>query len=150
MLQGVGLREKSAANSRFTPITQFQSSNYIPYDCLCICIRAHNAGNSPSRIASSMRSTILLFSKSGKARGGTRVLDFTAAGHPGLLDWIACLSLTQVLRTFEQGLLSVGLIVGIFAGLSGFAALATVWLPPGVRVRNKVFRGLSAGQGCEG
>jgi hypothetical protein len=34
MLQGVGLREKSAANSRFTPITQFQSSNYIPYDCL--------------------------------------------------------------------------------------------------------------------
>src|SRR6266403_1272664 len=81
---------------------------------------------------------------------GSWVLVFTAAGHPGLLDWIARLSLTQVLRTFEQGLLSVGLIVGIFAALSGFAALATVWLPPGVRVRNKVFRGLSAGQGCEG
>src|SRR6266404_3981133 len=74
---------------------------------------------------------------------GSWVLDFTAAGHPGLLDWIARLSLTQVLRTFEQGLLSLGLIVGIFAALSGFAALATVWLPPGVRVRNKVFRSIA-------
>src|SRR5258708_35129865 len=73
---------------------------------------------------------------------GSWVLDFTAARHPGLLDWVARLSLTQVLRTFEQGLLSVGLIVGIFAALSGFAALATVWLPPGVRVRNKVFRSI--------
>jgi len=65
------------------------------------------------------------------------------AGHPGLLEWIARLSLTQVLRTFEQGLLSLGLIVGIFAALCGFAALATVWLPPGVRVRNKVFRSIA-------
>jgi len=73
---------------------------------------------------------------------GSWVLDFTAAGHPGLLEWISRLSLTQVLRTFEQGLLSVGLIVGIFAALCGFAATATVWLPPGVRVRNKVLRSL--------
>src|SRR5712672_2423009 len=43
---------------------------------------------------------------------GSWVLDFTVAGHPGLLDWIARLSLTQVLRTFEQGLLSAGLVVG--------------------------------------
>src|SRR5258706_1956232 len=43
---------------------------------------------------------------------GSWVLDFTVAGHPGLLEWIARLSLTQVLRTFEQGLLSLGLIVG--------------------------------------
>jgi hypothetical protein len=73
---------------------------------------------------------------------GSWVLDFTVAGHPGLLEWVARLSLTQVLRTFEQGLLSVGLIVGIFAALCGFAALATVWLPPGVRVRNKVLRSI--------
>jgi hypothetical protein len=39
---------------------------------------------------------------------GSWVLDFTAAGHPGLLEWVASLSLTQVLRTFEQGLLSAG------------------------------------------
>jgi ABC-2 type transport system permease protein len=74
---------------------------------------------------------------------GSWVLDFTVAGHPGILDWIARLSLTQVLHTFEQGLLSVGLIVGILAALCGFAALATVWLPPGVRVRNKVFRSIA-------
>jgi ABC-2 type transport system permease protein len=73
---------------------------------------------------------------------GSWVLDFTVAGHPGLLEWIARLSLTQVLRTFEQGLLSVGLIVGVFAALCGFAALATIWLPPGVRVGNKVFRSI--------
>src|SRR5712671_3305145 len=45
---------------------------------------------------------------------GSWVLDFTVAGHPGLLEWVARLSLTQVLRTFEQGLFSVGLIVGTF------------------------------------
>src|ERR1700730_16063341 len=73
---------------------------------------------------------------------GSWVLDFTVAGHPGLLEWIARLSLTQVLPTFEQGRLSVRLIVGIFAALCGFAALATVWLPPGVRVRNKVVRSI--------
>ena len=39
---------------------------------------------------------------------GSWVLDFTLAGRPGLLEWIARLSLTQVLRGFEQGLLSPG------------------------------------------
>lgn len=74
---------------------------------------------------------------------GSWVLDFTVAGHPGILDWIARLSLTQVLHTFEQGLLSVGLIAGIFAALCGFAALATVWLPPGIPIRDKVFRSIA-------
>src|SRR6266581_1855570 len=73
---------------------------------------------------------------------GSWVLDFTVAGHPGLLDWIARLSLTQVLRTFEQGLLSAGLVVGIGTAVCGFAALATVWMPPGVHVRTKLFRSL--------
>src|SRR5260370_26427258 len=39
---------------------------------------------------------------------GSWVLDFTVVGHPGLLEWVARLSLTQVLRPFEQGLLSPG------------------------------------------
>jgi hypothetical protein len=69
---------------------------------------------------------------------GSWVLDFTLVGRPGLFSWIGNLSLTQVLRTFEQGLLSVGLVAGICAAVLGFVALATVWLPPGVRVRNKV------------
>jgi ABC-2 type transport system permease protein len=73
---------------------------------------------------------------------GSWVLDFTVAGQPGLLAWIARLSLTQVLRTFEQGLLSVGLVVGIGAAVFGFAALASVWLPPGVHVRDKVVRSI--------
>jgi ABC-2 type transport system permease protein len=74
---------------------------------------------------------------------GSWVLDFTAAGHPGLLEWVASLSLTQVLRTFEQGLLSAGLVVGIGTAVCGFAALATVWLPPGVHVRNKLVRSIA-------
>jgi ABC-2 type transport system permease protein len=73
---------------------------------------------------------------------GSWVLDFTAAGHPGLLEWVASLSLTQVLRTFEQGLLSAGLVVGIGTAVCGFAALATVWVPPGVHVRKKLVRSI--------
>jgi ABC-2 type transport system permease protein len=73
---------------------------------------------------------------------GSWVLDFTVAGQPGLLAWIARLSLTQVLRTFEQGLLPAGLVVGIGAAMFGFAALASVWLPPGVHVRDKAIRSI--------
>src|SRR6266576_2670013 len=73
---------------------------------------------------------------------GSWVLDFTVAGHPGILEWIARLSLTQVLRTFEQGLLSAGLVGGIGTAACGFAALAAVWLPPGVQVRDKVVRSI--------
>jgi ABC-2 type transport system permease protein len=74
---------------------------------------------------------------------GSWVLDFTVAGHPGLLAWIARLSLTQVLRTFEQGLLSAGLIAGIGTAVCGFAALAAIWLPPGTQLRNKLFRSIA-------
>jgi len=73
---------------------------------------------------------------------GSWVLDFTVVGQPGLLSWIANLSLTQVLHAFEQGLLSIGLVAGICAAVLGFAALATVWLPPGVRIRNKLIRSI--------
>src|SRR5438445_6992090 len=69
---------------------------------------------------------------------GSWVLDFSVAGHPGLLEWVASLSLTQVLHTFEQGLLSVGLVAGVGTAVCGFAALATVWLPPGTPIRSKI------------
>jgi ABC-2 type transport system permease protein len=68
------------------------------------------------------------------------VLDFTIAGQPGFLEWIARLSLTQTLRTFEQGLLSVGLVLGIVAAICGFSALAVLWLPPGVPNRHRFVR----------
>jgi hypothetical protein len=71
---------------------------------------------------------------------GSWVLDFTIAGRPGWLEWLAHLSLTQVIRTFEQGLLSLGLIAGVAATICGFAALAAIWLPPGVSVRQKLIR----------
>jgi ABC-2 type transport system permease protein len=73
---------------------------------------------------------------------GSWVLDFTLAGRPGILAWIAGLSLTQTLRPFEQGLLVVGLVVGIAVAIGGFGALAAVWLPPGVTVRAKLARSL--------
>jgi ABC-2 type transport system permease protein len=71
---------------------------------------------------------------------GSWVLDFALAGQPGVLGWVSRLSLTQTLRPFEQGLLSAGLLLGILAAICGFAALAAVWLHPGVPLRTKLVR----------
>ena len=69
---------------------------------------------------------------------GSWVLDFTAAGHPGVLGWLSQLSLTQTLRSFEQGLLSSARVVGIIAGSLGFAVLATAWVTPGTSARARL------------
>jgi hypothetical protein len=74
---------------------------------------------------------------------GSWVLDFTVAGRPGVFAWIALASLTQTLHAFEQGLLSAGRVLGIVAAIIGFAALAAVWLPPGVALRRKLTRSLA-------
>jgi ABC-2 type transport system permease protein len=71
---------------------------------------------------------------------GSWVLDFALAGQPGVLGWVSRLSLTQTLRGFEQGLLSAGLVLGIVAAICGFAALAAVWLHPGVPLRARLIR----------
>jgi ABC-type transport system involved in multi-copper enzyme maturation permease subunit len=71
---------------------------------------------------------------------GSWVLDFALAGQSGVLGWISRLSLTQTLRSFEQGLLSVGLLLGMVAAIGGFTALAAVWLHPGVPPRSKLVR----------
>jgi ABC-2 type transport system permease protein len=71
---------------------------------------------------------------------GSWVLDFTLAGQPGLLEWLARLSMTQVLRPFEQGLFGVGLTAGVVAAICGFAVLAGIWLPPGISLRVKLVR----------
>jgi hypothetical protein len=74
---------------------------------------------------------------------GSWVLDFTLAGRPGAFAWIAAASLTQTLHGFEQGVLSAGLVLGIVAAIAGFAALAAVWLPPGVTLRAKLLRSVA-------
>jgi len=73
---------------------------------------------------------------------GSWVLDFSLAGQPGLLQWLSLLSLTQTLRSFEQGLLSVGLVVGIVAAIGGFSALAALWLHPGTPPRTRLVRSI--------
>jgi ABC-2 family transporter len=74
---------------------------------------------------------------------GSWVLDFALAGQPGVLEWLSRLSLTQTLRTFEQGLLSIGLLLGIVAAICGFAALAAIWLHPGIALRTKAIRSIA-------
>ena len=51
--------------------------------------------------------------------------------------------MTQTLRPFEQGLLSAGLVIGMITVIGGFAALAAIWLPPGVSLQRKLLRSLS-------
>jgi ABC-2 type transport system permease protein len=71
---------------------------------------------------------------------GSWVLDFALAGQPGALGWLSRLSLTQTLRAFEQGLLSASVVLGMVAATGAFAALAAVWLHPGVPVITKIVR----------
>ncbi|WP_108513781.1 ABC transporter permease subunit [Bradyrhizobium algeriense] len=74
---------------------------------------------------------------------GSWVLDFTVAGNPGLLSWLAQLSLTQTLRPFEQGLLAGGLVLRAASAILGLVALTIVWLPPGVPLLGKLRRSLA-------
>jgi ABC-type transport system involved in multi-copper enzyme maturation permease subunit len=69
---------------------------------------------------------------------GSWVLDFALAGQSGWLRALSLLSLTQALRSFELGLLSLGLVVGILAAIGGFAALAALWLHPGRQWRSRL------------
>lgn len=71
---------------------------------------------------------------------GSWVLDFTAAGQPGLLGSLSSLSLTQTLRSFEQGLLSAAVVIGAVVMIGGFTGLAAIWMPPGVPIRTKFMR----------
>jgi ABC-2 type transport system permease protein len=71
---------------------------------------------------------------------GSWVLDFALAGQPGALGWISRLSLTQTLRTFEQGFLSAALVLGMCAAIAGFATLAAIWLHPGTSLHKKLAR----------
>jgi ABC-type transport system involved in multi-copper enzyme maturation permease subunit len=74
---------------------------------------------------------------------GSWILDFSLAGQPGLAEWVSRLSLTQALRAFEQGLFSLGLVLGTLAAILGLMTLAALWLHPGVALRLKLMRSLA-------
>jgi ABC-type transport system involved in multi-copper enzyme maturation permease subunit len=63
---------------------------------------------------------------------GSWVLDFAALDRGGVSNVLAALSLTSLLRPFEQGLLSVPAVLGMLTAIAGLLALAMIWLPPGV------------------
>src|SRR6266446_3694864 len=71
---------------------------------------------------------------------GSWVLDFAALDRGGVSSLLAAVSLTSLLRPFEQGLLSVPTVLGMLIATAGFLALATIWLPPGPTLRRK-FKG---------
>jgi len=71
---------------------------------------------------------------------GSWVLDFALAGQSGTLGWISRLSLTQALRTFEQGLFSAAVVFGMCVVITGFAALAAIWLHPGTSLHKRLAR----------
>jgi ABC-type transport system involved in multi-copper enzyme maturation permease subunit len=71
---------------------------------------------------------------------GSWVLDFAALDRGGVSNLLAALSLTSLLRPFEQGLLSVPAVLCMVIATAGFLALAVIWLPPGVPLGRK-FRG---------
>jgi ABC-type transport system involved in multi-copper enzyme maturation permease subunit len=69
---------------------------------------------------------------------GSWVLDFAALDRRGVSNLVAALSLTSLLRPFEQGLLSVPAVLGMLIAIVGFLALAAIWLPPGVPLGRKL------------
>lgn len=69
---------------------------------------------------------------------GSWVLDFAALDRGSVSNLLTALSLTSLLRPFEQGLLSVPAVLGMLTATAGFLALAAIWLPPGVPLGRKL------------
>jgi ABC-2 type transport system permease protein len=68
---------------------------------------------------------------------GSWVLDFAALDRGGVSNLLAAMSLTSLLRPFEQGLLSVPAVLGMLIATAGFLALTAIWLPPGIPLGRK-------------
>jgi ABC-type transport system involved in multi-copper enzyme maturation permease subunit len=71
---------------------------------------------------------------------GSWVLDFAALDRGGVSNLLAALSLTSLLRPFEQGLLSIPAVLGMVIATAGFLALAVIWLPPGGSTQAQIQR----------
>ncbi len=62
---------------------------------------------------------------------GSWVLDFSASGQSGLLGTIGSLSLTNMLRQFENGLLSMSHVISFISIAMLLFLLTVTWLHPG-------------------
>jgi len=69
---------------------------------------------------------------------GSWVLDFAALDRGGVSSLLAVLSLTSLLRPFEQGLLSIPTVLAMLIATVGFLALSVIWLPPGTPLKRKL------------
>lgn len=73
---------------------------------------------------------------------GSWVLDFAASGQSGLLGVLGSLSLTGMLRQFENGLLATNYIISFLSLASLFFLLTVIWLHPGHRLFLKIGKSL--------
>ncbi|MFL5269635.1 MAG: ABC transporter permease subunit [Stellaceae bacterium] len=71
---------------------------------------------------------------------GSWVLDFAALDRGGVSSLLASVSLTFLLRPFEQGLLSIPAVLCMLIATVGFLALTAIWLPPGALLARRVKR----------
>ena len=69
---------------------------------------------------------------------GSWVLDFAALDRGSVSSALASLSLTSLLRPFEQGLLSIPNVLAMLIVTAGFLALTAIWLPPGTSLGRKL------------
>jgi len=68
---------------------------------------------------------------------GSWILDFGATGEESWLSRLSWLSLTALLKPFEQGLLVWSVVIGIIVAAAGFFTLTLVWWHPGIRLSLK-------------
>jgi ABC-2 type transport system permease protein len=69
---------------------------------------------------------------------GSWVLDFAALDRGGVSSLLAAVSLTSLLKPFEQGLLSIPAILCMLIATLGLLSLTAIWLPPGVLLARRV------------
>jgi hypothetical protein len=69
---------------------------------------------------------------------GSWVIDFAASGQSGILEVLGNLSLTGMLRQFENGLLATNSIMSFLSLASLFFLLTVIWLHPGHRLFLKI------------
>ncbi len=75
---------------------------------------------------------------------GSWVLDFAASSQNGLLGALGSLSLTGMLRQFENGLLSTNSVISFLSLALLFFLLTAIWLHPGQRLFLKTGKSFAA------